>query len=142
MIDFGRVPNNSRSSIQSSAAAYRDMNCQLGRFYETPKEDKEKEELKRQVEELTARLDAKENGAAAWMNRWLLWKKSYELAAKYMNGGQQEQVAQMIPTAPIQEKRKCRTCKSGIGQDGFRIAAAHEQRRIYRRIRQATQLWV
>ena len=66
MIDFGAgAPNNSRSSIQSSAAAYRDMNRQLGSFYETPKEDKEKEELKRQVEELTARLDAKENGRAA-----------------------------------------------------------------------------
>lgn len=43
VIDFGAgAPNNSRSSIQSSAAAYRDMNRQLGSFYETPKEDKEK----------------------------------------------------------------------------------------------------
>ena len=51
VIDFGAsAPNNKRSSIQSSAAAYRDMNRQLGSFYETPKEDKEKEELKRQVE--------------------------------------------------------------------------------------------
>ena len=66
VIDFGAgAPNNSRSSIQSSAAAYWDMNRQLGSFYETPKEDKEKEELKRQVEELTARLDAKENGAGS-----------------------------------------------------------------------------
>lgn len=37
-------------------------------------------------------------------------------------------------------KRKYRFCKGGIGQDGFRIATAHEQQRIYRRIRQATQL--
>ena len=66
VIDFGAgASNNSRSSIQSSAVAYRDMNRQLGSFYETPKEDKEKEELKRQVEELTARLDAKENGAGS-----------------------------------------------------------------------------
>ena len=36
VIDFGAgAPNNSRSSIQSSAAAYRDMNRQLGSFYET-----------------------------------------------------------------------------------------------------------
>ena len=34
VIDFGAgAPNNSRSSIQSSAAAYRDMNRQLGSFY-------------------------------------------------------------------------------------------------------------
>lgn len=105
VIDFGEgAPNNSRSSIQSSAAAYRDMNRQLGSFYETPKEDKEKEELKRQVEELTARLDAKENGAGSMDEQVALMEKSYELAAKYMNGGQPGQVAQVTPTAAIQEK--------------------------------------
>ena len=105
VIDFGAgAPNNSRSSIQSSAAAYRDMNRQLGSFYETPKEDKEKEELKRQVEELTARLDAKENSAGSMDEQVALMEKSYELAAKYMNGGQPGQVAQVTPTVAIQEK--------------------------------------
>ena len=105
VIDFGAgAPNNSRTSIQSSAAAYRDMNRQLGSFYETPKEDKEKEELKRQVEELTARLDAKESGAGSMDEQVALMEKSYELAAKYMNGGQPGQVAQVTPTAAIQEK--------------------------------------
>lgn len=105
VIDFGAgTPNNTRSSIQSSAAAYRDMNRQLGSFYETPKEDKEKEELKRQVEELTARLDAKESGAGSMDEQVALMEKSYELAAKYMHGGQQGQVAQVIPTVPVQGK--------------------------------------
>ena len=105
VIDFGAgAPNNSRSSIQSSAAAYRDMNRQLGSFYETPKEDKEKEELKRQVEELTARLDAKENSAGSMDEQVALMEKSYELEAKYMNGGQPGQVAQVTPTVAIQEK--------------------------------------
>ena len=113
VIDFGAgAPNNSRSSIQSSAAAYRDMNRQLGSFYETPKEDKEKEELKRQVEELTARLDAKENGAGNMDEQVALMEKSYELAAKYMNGGQQEQVAQAIPTATVQGKGNATPVKS------------------------------
>ena len=113
VIDFGAgAPNNSRSSIQSSAAAYRDMNRQLGSFYETPKEDKEKEELKRQVEELTARLDAKENGAGNMDEQVALMEKSYELAAKYMNGGQQEQVAQVIPTAPVQGNGNAAPVKS------------------------------
>ena len=103
VIDFGAgAPNNRRSSIQSSAAAYRDMNRQLGSFYETPKEDKEKEELKRQVEELTARLDAKENGAGSMDEQVALMEKSYELAAKYMNGGQPEQITQVTPSAPVQ----------------------------------------
>ncbi|WP_294556424.1 conjugative transposon protein TraM [uncultured Bacteroides sp.] len=109
VIDFGAgTPNNSRSSIQSSAAAYRDMNRQLGSFYETPKEDKEKEELKRQVEELTARLDAKENGAGSMDEQVALMEKSYELAAKYMNEQntplQTEQIAQVAPSATVQGK--------------------------------------
>ena len=37
----------------SSATAYRDINRQLSTFYETPPEDREKEDLKRQVAELT-----------------------------------------------------------------------------------------
>ena len=107
VIDFGAgAPNNSRSSIQSSAAAYRDMNRQLGSFYETPKEDKEKEELKRQVEELTARLDAKESGAGSMDEQVALMEKSYELAAKYMNGqsSQPGQITQVTPSAPVQGK--------------------------------------
>ena len=113
VIDFGvGAPNNSRSSIQSSAAAYRDMNRQLGNFYETPKEDKEKEELKRQVEELTARLDAKENGAGSMDEQVALMEKSYELAAKYMNGGQPEQVAPITPSAPVQGKGNATPVKS------------------------------
>lgn len=120
VIDFGAgAPNNSRSSIQSSAAAYRDMNRQLGSFYETPKEDKEKEELKRQVEELTARLDAKENGAGNMDEQVALMEKSYELAAKYMNGQngqsvppQPGQIAQVAPSAPVQGKGNATPVKS------------------------------
>ncbi len=41
-----------------------------------------------------------------------LMEKSYELAAKYMNGGQQEQVAQAIPTATVQGKGNAAPVKS------------------------------
>ena len=40
---------------RSSIAAYRDINRKLGSFYEEPKVDGEKEELKRQVEEMCIR---------------------------------------------------------------------------------------
>ena len=118
VIDFGAgAPNNSRSSIQSSAAAYRNMNRQLGSFYETPKEDKEKEELKRQVEELTAWLDAKENGAGSMDEQVALMEKSYELAAKYMNGQngqsfQSGQIAQVTSSAPVQGSGNATPVKS------------------------------
>ena len=118
VIDFGAgASNNTRSSIQSSAVAYRDMNRQLGSFYETPKEDKEKEELKRQVEELTARLDAKENGAGSMDEQVALMEKSYELAAKYMNGqngqsSQPGQIAQVSPSTPVQGSGNATPVKS------------------------------
>ena len=70
--------------ISSSTAAYRDINRQLGTFYETPKADGEKEELKRQVEELTARLDAQQGQTGGMDEQVALMEKSYELAAKYM----------------------------------------------------------
>ena len=78
--------------VNSSAVAYRDINRQLGTFYETPKVDAEKEELKRQVEELTARLDAQQGQAGGIDEQVALMEKSYELAAKYM--GQNGQTGQ------------------------------------------------
>ena len=71
----------------SSANAYRDINRQLGSFYEEPKVDGEKEELKRQVEELTAKLEERERQAGGIDDQVALMEKSYELAAKYTSGG-------------------------------------------------------
>ena len=103
--------------VSSSTAAYRDINRQLGTFYETPKVDEEKEELKRQVEELTTRLDAKENGAGSMDEQVALMEKSYELAAKYMNGqngqnSQPRQIAQVAPSTPVQSKGNVTPVKS------------------------------
>ena len=60
----------------------------------------EKEELKRQVAELTDRLKQQQNATPTADDQMALLEKSYELAAKYMNGqdGQRGQIAQ-IPTA-------------------------------------------
>lgn len=83
-----------------SANAYRDINRQLSTFYETPPVDEEKEDLKRQVAELTDRLQQQQNATPTADDQMALLEKSYELAAKYMNGqdGQRGQIAQ-IPTA-------------------------------------------
>lgn len=72
------------SGASSSTAAYRDINRQLGTFYEPPKVDAEKEELKKQVEALTARLDAQDGQTSGIDEQVALMEKSYELAAKYM----------------------------------------------------------
>ena len=88
-----------RGGGASSRAAYRDINRQLSTFYETPAVDEEKEDLKRQVAELTDRLQ-QQNATPTADDQMALLEKSYELAAKYMNGqdGQRGQIAQ-IPTA-------------------------------------------
>ena len=86
-----------------SANAYRDINRQLNTFYETPPVDEEKEDLKRLVAELTDRLQQQQNATPTADDQMALLEKSYELAAKYMNGGQ-GQVAQVPVTGDIDRK--------------------------------------
>ena len=96
-------PKPQRGGGTSSRAAYRDMNRQLSTFYETPPVDEEKEELKRQVAELTDRLKQQQNATPTADDQMALLEKSYELAARYMNGGQ-GQVAQVPVTGGIERK--------------------------------------
>lgn len=112
-----------RSGASSSTAAYRDINRQLGTFYETPKVDKEKEELKKQVEELTARLDAHQGQAGGIDEQVALMEKSYELAAKYM--GQNEQAGQngAIVQVPVAGQNN----GNGMGKTAIAVQAAREK---------------
>lgn len=96
-------PKPQRGGGASSRAAYRDINRQLSTFYETPPVDEEKEDLKRQVAELTDRLKQQQNATPTADDQMELLEKSYELAAKYMNGGQ-GQVAQVPVTGGIDRK--------------------------------------
>ena len=91
-----------RGGGASSANAYRDINRQLSTFYETPAVDEEKEELKRQVAELTDRLQQQQNATPTTDDQMALLEKSYELAARYMNDG--GQVAQVPVTGGIERK--------------------------------------
>ncbi len=71
--------------IRQSTDAYRNINRELHSFY-TPR-DTEKEALKKQVEELTARLDAAT--AQQQSEKQLeLMEKSYQMASRYLTGGQ------------------------------------------------------
>ena len=110
-----------RGGGASSRAAYRDINRQLSTFYETPPVDEEKEDLKRQVAELTDRLQQQQNATPTTDDQMALLEKSYELAAKYMNEGGQDgqrgQIAQ-IPTAGQNG--------SGIGTPAIPVQAIRE----------------
>ena len=90
------------SGGRSSVAAYRDINRKLGSFYEEPKVDGEKEELKRQVEELTAKLEERERQAGGIDDQVALMEKSYELAAKYMGQNGKDGAAVQNDNSPRQ----------------------------------------
>ena len=79
---------SARSNITSSAEAYHDINTTLGSFYSTPEEDPEKEELRRRVEELETMMAEQQSQPSSMDEQIALLEKSYELAAKYMPGGQ------------------------------------------------------
>ena len=109
--------------VNSSAVAYRDINRQLGTFYETPKVDEEKEELKRQVEELTARLDAQQGQAGGIDEQVALMEKSYELAAKYMGQNGQAGHGGAIVQVPVTGQ----STGQGTGKPAVAVQVARQQ---------------
>ena len=69
--------NRMTGNIKQSSVAYQDINRTLGSFYEQPKVDPEKEEMKKKFTE-------KESKQSAMDEQLALMEKSYQLAAKYM----------------------------------------------------------
>ena len=96
-------------TIQSSAAAYRDLNTTLGNFYEQPKNDNaEMDELLERIASLESELETEKGKASAMDDQVALMEKSYELAAKYMGGqnGTQPPVGQAAEPYPVQKAGK------------------------------------
>ena len=85
-----------QAGIRTSAAAYERLNTSLGTFYEPPKEDAEKEELRQRIDELERMVMEQEKKPSTMEEQVALLEKSYEIAARYMNGGQ-------APEAPRQK---------------------------------------
>lgn len=101
-----------RQPIRSSAAAYEDINRTLGTFYETPKDDPEKEELRERIEELEAMMVRQAEPSGSTLDDQVaLLEKSYELAAKYMPAGQGGTAQQ--PTAADKEEEDKKTVRNG-----------------------------
>lgn len=87
--------NSSRTrgnSIQSSAAAYQDINKQLGSWYEEQAtvDDGAQLAVEARVQELERRLEQAEAEKAAQDEQTALLEKSYQMAAKYMPQGAQQ----------------------------------------------------
>ena len=96
-------------TIQSSAAAYRDLNATLGNFYDQPKNDNaEMDELLERIASLESELESERGKASAVDDQVALMEKPYELAAKYMGGqnGTQPPVGQAAEPYPVQKAGK------------------------------------
>lgn len=79
-----------KAPIGSSVSAYQDINRTLGNFYEQPKDDPEKEEMKKKLVELESRIEEKEGAKSAMDEQLELMEKSYQMASRYMPNVQQD----------------------------------------------------
>lgn len=105
--------NRPGQAIQSSTTAYRKMNRTLDTFYEPPRKDEEKEELKERVEELEQQLAAQEKPPTTMEDQVALLEKSYELAAKYMPAGQNGQTSSISAEPARAEKKRAGNTMNG-----------------------------
>ena len=89
-----------QEGFHASASAYQDINRTLGSFYEAPREDPEKEEMRTRLKELESRMSAEQQSPAITVNdQMALLEKSYQLAAKYMPAGGNGQSASVTHTS-------------------------------------------
>ena len=106
---FGSRTAAPQEGFHASASAYQDINRTLGSFYEAPREDPEKEELRARLAELENRMSSEQHSPAITVNdQMALLEKSYQLAAKYMpsGGGQQSSNMALVSDGETASERK------------------------------------
>lgn len=121
-----------KAPISNSFTAYKDINKTLGSFYEKPKTDPEKEELKKKLEELESRMEEKESAKSAMDEQLLLMEKSYEMAAKYLPQGQQDNntksLSKRISNGTVKNSNNGKTKVAPIRQIQNQTVSALSQR--------------
>lgn len=119
-----------QAGFHASASAYQDINRTLGSFYEAPKEDPEKEELRTRLAELEARMSSEQQTPTATINdQMALLEKSYQLAAKYMPSGGGQQSSSMTSASDgemASERKAVETARNGKAV-AFPVAPVSEQ---------------
>lgn len=127
---FGSRTTAPQDGFHASASAYQDINRTLGSFYEAPREDPEKEELRARLTELEARISSEQQSPAITVNdQMALLEKSYQLAAKYMpsGGGQQlSSKALLSDGETASESKAVATIRNGKAT-AFPVAPVSEQ---------------
>ena len=120
---FGSRTTAPQDGFHASASAYQDINRTLGSFYEMPREDPEKEEMRTRLKELESRMSNEQQSPAITVNdQMALLEKSYQLAAKYMPaGGRGQSVPAALPSTSGSETASERKVVSS-GRNGKAIA--------------------
>lgn len=128
----GYTPRHSapQDGFHASASAYQDINRTLGSFYEAPREDPEKEELRTRLEELENRMSSEQQSPTITVNdQMALLEKSYQLAAKYMPSGGGQPSSNMISASDgemASERKAVETTRNGKAV-AFPVAPVSEQ---------------
>ena len=129
---FGSRTTAPQEGFHASASAYQDINRTLGSFYEAPREDPEKEEMRTRLKELESRMSAEQQSPAITVNdQMALLEKSYQLAAKYMPaGGRGQSVPAALPSTSgsetASERKAVATTRNGKAV-AFPVAPVSEQ---------------
>ena len=120
---FGSRTTAPQEGFHASASAYQDINRTLGSFYEMPREDPEKEEMRTRLKELESRMSNEQQSPAITVNdQMALLEKSYQLAAKYMPaGGKGQSVPAALPSTSGSETASERKVVSS-GRNGKAMA--------------------
>ena len=121
-------------TIQSSAAAYRDLNATLGNFYEQPKNDNaEMDELLERIATLESELESGKERSSTMDEQVALMEKSYE---RHAGGSGTDRRA--VPRAE-NRKEHGKTRQASDASGGVLARTAHEQCRICRFLLAGTQ---
>lgn len=111
---FGSRTTAPQEGFHASASAYQDINRTLGSFYEAPREDPEKEEMRTRLKELESRMSAEQQSPAITVNdQMALLEKSYQLAAKYMPAGGNGQSTSVTHTSGNETASERKAVSSG-----------------------------
>ena len=127
---FGSRTAAPQEGFHASASAYQDINRTLGSFYEAPREDPEKEELRARLAELENRMSSEQQSPAITVNdQMALLEKSYQLAAKYMpsGGGQQLPSKALVSDGETASERKAVATTRNGKAVAFPVAPVSEQ---------------
>ena len=119
-----------QAGFHASASAYQDINRTLGNFYEAPREDPEKEELRARLAELENRVSSEQQSPAITVNdQMALLEKSYQLAAKYMpsGGGQPSSNMALVSDGETASERKAAATTRNGKAVAFPVAPVSEQ---------------